>query len=256
METRSQTKAEKASSRSSTPQSTESDEIDMDGTVVASTELEKSLQKMVLDLTERIKILESRPIPTLQSSTSSNVEFAIATSTYTTNSSSDNLPSQIAQMPRSTPLSTCNSLKSGATASYAQRPAVPLQSPHLNFLPTTTWNLPFLPSIPMSATITTTYARPNVMPIAASTQFPFNQGTNMGASYSTVPQLSTPRKLYDLPEFNGRPEDWPIFLTSLNESTAAYGYSMLENTLRLQPKPQCSHCLPQCHVHNRSKYLP
>ncbi|XP_017460885.1 PREDICTED: uncharacterized protein LOC108354205 [Rhagoletis zephyria] len=115
METRSQTKAEKASSRSSTPQSTESDEIDMDGTVVASTELEKSLQKMVLDLTERIKILESRPIPTLQSSTSSNSEFAIATSTYTTNSSSDNLPSQIAQMPKSTPFSTCNSLQSGAT---------------------------------------------------------------------------------------------------------------------------------------------
>ncbi len=32
------------------------------------------------------------------------------------------------------------------------------------------------------------------------------------------------RKLYDLPSFDGTPEDWPLFYTSFNETTDAYTY--------------------------------
>lgn len=48
------------------------------------------------------------------------------------------------------------------------------------------------------------------------------------------PPLVYPRKLIDLPEFNGNPEDWPVFSTMFWESSNAFGYSKLENLLRLQ----------------------
>ncbi|XP_017476475.1 PREDICTED: uncharacterized protein LOC108366556 [Rhagoletis zephyria] len=55
---------------------------------------------------------------------------------------------------------------------------------------------------------------------------------NMG---SIQPQMSCQsRKLQDLPEFCGKPEEWPIFFTAFTESTAVYGYSYFENNLRLQ----------------------
>ena len=42
------------------------------------------------------------------------------------------------------------------------------------------------------------------------------------------------RKLYDLPEFHGHPEQWPVFITAFSESSIAYEYTPLENTFRLQ----------------------
>lgn len=42
------------------------------------------------------------------------------------------------------------------------------------------------------------------------------------------------RRIRDLPDFNGRPEDWPMFSTSFHSTTDAYRYSDLENLLRLQ----------------------
>lgn len=45
---------------------------------------------------------------------------------------------------------------------------------------------------------------------------------------------SSRRKLYDLPEFTGLPQQWPIFITAFRDSTNAFGYSNLENNLRLQ----------------------
>lgn len=42
------------------------------------------------------------------------------------------------------------------------------------------------------------------------------------------------RKLLDLPEFSGKPERWPMFFESFNESTKTFGYSELENNIRLQ----------------------
>ncbi|XP_036327132.1 uncharacterized protein LOC118739729 [Rhagoletis pomonella] len=58
-------------------------------------------------------------------------------------------------------------------------------------------------------------------------------GYNHGMMYSPHNPFMT-RKLLDLPEFSGRPEDWPVFYTAFNESTAAYGYSNFDNNQRLQ----------------------
>ncbi|XP_062701770.1 uncharacterized protein LOC134285266 [Aedes albopictus] len=38
----------------------------------------------------------------------------------------------------------------------------------------------------------------------------------------------------DLPNFSGNPEDWPIFISSFEQSTAACGYTDAENLIRLQ----------------------
>ncbi|XP_067628641.1 uncharacterized protein [Eurosta solidaginis] len=42
-----------------------------------------------------------------------------------------------------------------------------------------------------------------------------------------------PRKMQDLPEFSGQPENWPLFSGSFTQSFAAYGYTNLENNQRL-----------------------
>lgn len=41
-------------------------------------------------------------------------------------------------------------------------------------------------------------------------------------------------KLYDLPEFSGRPEQWPVFAAAFRQSTQEFGYSALQNNFRLQ----------------------
>ena len=46
-------------------------------------------------------------------------------------------------------------------------------------------------------------------------------------------QIVPNRKLLDLPEFCGKPEDWPIFYIAYIESTAAYNYTNFENNQRL-----------------------
>lgn len=47
-------------------------------------------------------------------------------------------------------------------------------------------------------------------------------------------QFTAPRKLQDLPQFSGEPEDWPMFSSTYAESTAVYNYTNLENSMRLQ----------------------
>ncbi|XP_067637293.1 uncharacterized protein [Eurosta solidaginis] len=42
------------------------------------------------------------------------------------------------------------------------------------------------------------------------------------------------RKLYDLPEFEGRPEDWPMFKEAFHMTTEEYGYNDRQNIMRLQ----------------------
>ncbi|XP_067625235.1 uncharacterized protein [Eurosta solidaginis] len=42
------------------------------------------------------------------------------------------------------------------------------------------------------------------------------------------------RKLHDLPEFNGSPEEWPMFFAAFKETTSMYMYTDLENLFRLQ----------------------
>jgi len=43
----------------------------------------------------------------------------------------------------------------------------------------------------------------------------------------------TPRRLPDLPEFEGQPEEWPIFQCTFAETTEAYNCTAFENNQRL-----------------------
>ncbi|XP_049304973.1 uncharacterized protein LOC125776523 [Bactrocera dorsalis] len=57
--------------------------------------------------------------------------------------------------------------------------------------------------------------------------------TFVNTSATSTQSSSLPRKLQELPDFCGKPEDWPIFYTAYIESTAIYGYSNYENNQRL-----------------------
>ncbi|XP_067627988.1 uncharacterized protein [Eurosta solidaginis] len=59
---------------------------------------------------------------------------------------------------------------------------------------------------------------------------PSNSNTKM----YPAPIVYMPRKLFELPEFSGRPEECPVFYTAFVESTAMYGYPNFDNNQRLQ----------------------
>lgn len=42
------------------------------------------------------------------------------------------------------------------------------------------------------------------------------------------------RKVHDLPEFHGSPEEWPMFSVAFRETSTLYAYTDLENLLRMQ----------------------
>lgn len=84
-----------------------------------------------------------------------------------------------------------------------------------------------------------------------------NQQQMMAAQpQSTQPTAATypmqpHRKIYDLPEFSGAAEDWPMFLSAFDHTTAAYGYNNFENCLRLQKalKGQALECVKSLLIH-------
>ncbi|XP_053968687.1 uncharacterized protein LOC128870108 [Anastrepha ludens] len=49
-----------------------------------------------------------------------------------------------------------------------------------------------------------------------------------------APSASQVRKILDLPDFHGSPEEWPMFSVAFKETTEMNSYSRLENLLRLQ----------------------
>ncbi|XP_073814325.1 uncharacterized protein [Musca autumnalis] len=54
---------------------------------------------------------------------------------------------------------------------------------------------------------------------------------NMTSNWNIFSVHSIPR---DLPHFHGEPEEWPLFISSFENSTAVAGYSHAENLIRLQ----------------------
>ncbi|XP_036346952.1 uncharacterized protein LOC118756290 [Rhagoletis pomonella] len=58
-------------------------------------------------------------------------------------------------------------------------------------------------------------------------------GIHTPQSLITGGNYQMPRKIQDLPEFSGHAEDWPLFSNAFIQSTAAYGYTNLENNQRL-----------------------
>lgn len=93
--------------------------------------------------------------------------------------------------------------------------------------------------IPVAVGVTTyaPFSANNLMPPFSSgistiqQQQPANS-ISYGMQY--VPnEFAAPRKTQDLPHFSGEPEDWPLFLTAYNQSTATNGYTNIENNHRL-----------------------
>ncbi|KAL7723719.1 hypothetical protein ACLKA6_018737 [Drosophila palustris] len=67
----------------------------------------------------------------------------------------------------------------------------------------------------------------------------YNLPPNIGQPVNNMSQHGMPiqpyiRKLQDLPEFSGLPEQWPMFIIAFKETTNAYKYTNLENLTRLQ----------------------
>lgn len=54
-----------------------------------------------------------------------------------------------------------------------------------------------------------------------------------GATSASIRNGWTPRRLPDLPDFDGQPEEWPLFQCTYMETTAAYQCTALENNQRL-----------------------
>ncbi|XP_017487272.1 PREDICTED: uncharacterized protein LOC108375640, partial [Rhagoletis zephyria] len=124
------------------------------------------------------------------------------------------------------------SISSAPSDSSANESALPSSS-----LPMTQFQLLHPQSPIVTSAATNVDAVQPLLPPHNATRCPILSSTvPIPANVGSVPaQFSTqPRKLQDLPEFSGKPEDWPIFFTAYTESTAVYGYSCFENNLRLQ----------------------
>lgn len=67
-------------------------------------------------------------------------------------------------------------------------------------------------------------------------QIPFNATSNCNfVAGPTASQLAERQAIpRDLPKFHGDPEEWPLFISSFENSTAVAGYSHVENLIRLQ----------------------
>ncbi|XP_067623360.1 uncharacterized protein [Eurosta solidaginis] len=146
----------------------------------------------------------------------------------------------------------------GATSAAPQPPTTQLPSAHptgTQEITATTANTPPFPlradirySPPLFTACSTTstenclyislnnmYANP--LPAVRATPLGFNPASTPAytqMSSVAAPSSCLPRKMQALPDFCGKPEDWPIFYTAFTESTAVYGYSNFENNQRLQ----------------------
>ncbi|XP_073842387.1 uncharacterized protein isoform X2 [Musca autumnalis] len=142
-----------------------------------------------------------------------------------TNSTSNDQPSQRLTVTPSTIIKT------------STQPNVVLQSQQNIFNEKTNNYVPLLQqSQQQNTTMPSTYSQPQTSTFAATQ----NAG-NVNNCLLQVPQQSMQtsmqnsiRKLHDLPEFNGQPEQWPMFAVSYKETTRMYNYSKLENVTRLQ----------------------
>uniref|UniRef100_A0A1I8M3T8 Uncharacterized protein n=1 Tax=Musca domestica TaxID=7370 RepID=A0A1I8M3T8_MUSDO len=126
------------------------------------------------------------------------------------------------------------------TIKTTSQPHVGLQSQQNNLSEATDNSVPQLnPSQQQSTPIKPTFLQPQTSNFAAA-QNAGNAG-NVDNLLLPVPQQILPsslqnsiRKLHDLPEFNGQPEQWPMFAVSFKETTRMYNYTKLENLTRLQ----------------------
>lgn len=92
---------------------------------------------------------------------------------------------------------------------------------------------------------------PPALPTAPSTNSQPQPLFAAPPSYQVQSVQHMPKKMYDLPEFNGTPEDWPLFSTAFEHSTIAYKYNNFENCLRLQKalKGDAKDCVKSLLIH-------
>ncbi|XP_073820609.1 uncharacterized protein [Musca autumnalis] len=97
-------------------------------------------------------------------------------------------------------------------------------------------------------------AQPSLPTSLPASQSPLTQPFNVVQQppyYNNLLMPPLPKKLYDLPNFSGVPEDWPMFSTAFEHSTAAYQYNNFENCLRLQKalKGDARECVKSLLIH-------
>ncbi|XP_073838192.1 uncharacterized protein [Musca autumnalis] len=97
-------------------------------------------------------------------------------------------------------------------------------------------------------------AQPSLPTSLPASQSPLTQPFNAVQQppyYSNFLMPPLPKKLYDLPNFSGVPEDWPMFSTAFEHSTTAYQYNNFENCVRLQKalKGDARECVKSLLIH-------
>ncbi|XP_073831631.1 uncharacterized protein [Musca autumnalis] len=97
-------------------------------------------------------------------------------------------------------------------------------------------------------------AQPSLPTSLPASQSPLTQQFNAVQQppyYNNFLMPPLQKKLYDLPNFSGVPEDWPMFSTAFEHSTAAYQYNNFENCLRLQKALKCDarECVKSLLIH-------
>lgn len=80
-----------------------------------------------------------------------------------------------------------------------------------------------------------TNSQPNDRPPLLTPQISFDESqTAFDQTGRSQGRQQASRKLHDLPSFSGAPEEWPKFFAMYTQSTEAYGYTNLDNSIRLQ----------------------
>lgn len=74
----------------------------------------------------------------------------------------------------------------------------------------------------------------NDRPPTLTPQVSFESQTAFDQTGRSQGRQQASRKLHDLPSFSGAPEEWPKFFAMYTQSTEAYGYTNLDNSIRLQ----------------------
>ncbi|XP_075157805.1 uncharacterized protein LOC142231067 [Haematobia irritans] len=80
--------------------------------------------------------------------------------------------------------------------------------------------------LPPSSYVPPSYSAPNVNNTMIADEGIIGETRSRNSEFIT--------RLYNLPHFDGKPEDWPLFLATYDDTTLEFGYSNRQNLIRLQ----------------------
>lgn len=119
-----------------------------------------------------------------------------------------------------------------SASGYSQQPFSASNINHDLHLPLASNNLITFNNTPLSSTMQPPNTDPphtNSAPVSSPIQIDLGSAVQHNTVLSTLTH-----KPFDLPEFCGFPEQWPIFIAAFKQSTEAFGYTPLQNVFRLQ----------------------